>query len=172
MDKTIGKAVRDPLFAWIFGNGFTRSSRHDSPGLTWGFVRENGRRREWIVFQRHKFNNSFTLEIAWTNDPQIEAYYRLPFGSPNEEPPVSGCRFRLGAFWAPEDYWWVVAEPSLPEFPEAMDVEESLEVFMNPKYADLEESLPRIRECVADASRKLEEYAFPYFQKIEESEPL
>ena len=108
-----------------------------------------------ITFQRHKYDDAFTIEISWscTNDSPFEATLRDP-SAPFE---LSGVRFRLGRFWEPQkDVWWYVAEPNFGR--------SLLSVFRpasDPKAA--------IDAAVTDAIQRIQEHALPYFDRVAEA---
>ena len=154
--KELGKPTRELFFSRLaeIAPDFKRTSQHDMKGFTWTFTRRIGDLRQSITFQRHKYDDAFTIEISWscTNDSPFEATLKDP-SAPFEQ---SGVRFRLGRFWeSQKDVWWYVAEPNFGR--------SLLSVFRpasDPKAA--------IDAAVADAIHRIQEHALPYFDRVAE----
>jgi hypothetical protein len=50
--------------------------------LLWTFTRQIGDVRQAIAFQRHKYDDAFTVEVAWSC---IDNPFAAPWGGPNDE---------------------------------------------------------------------------------------
>jgi len=133
------------------------------PGFTWPFIRVSAPVMQCIWYQQHKRNDSFTLELSWSQRAQDPATVRL--GGPQDSFQPEGCRFRLGAFWqSGGDFWWAVADglPDLLTTPTS----DFLRVLENPSPVDLDAPMPRISQAVQDAVDRVQEFALPYFDRV------
>ncbi len=167
MRKELGKPTREYFFARLadVAPEFERCSTHDIKGFIWSFVRQQRDLYQWLWFQRHKYDDAFTVELSWsclTKDPA-----RAPSKSPADAFTPEGARFRLGAFWnSGGDYWWYVADPP----PGMLEVspEEYINRLLRPPEIDLTKALPRVHAAVDDAIARIREYALPYFGRVAE----
>lgn len=165
MRKELGKPTRDHFFARLaeIAPDFQKCSEYDIKGFTWSFLRQDASLYQWLCFQRHKYDDAFTVELAWSlqkQDPAIP-----PFRDPTEPFTSKGARFRLGAFWNNGgDYWWYVADPP----PGILDQspEDYLKSLASPPKVDLATALPRIHQTVDDAVARIQEHALPYFERV------
>ena len=110
MLSTIGKPLRSALFRRLSDRfpSFTPIRAQRVPGFTWDFESVVGPDLVFrLTFQRHKYDNSFTLEFAWAERrSQLDAARHV-----DARQPLSGSSgvFRVGALWSGTgDYWWKV----------------------------------------------------------------
>lgn len=103
------------------------------------------------------------MELSWsllTDEPT-----RPGFGGPDDPFRPEGCRFRLGAFFAPRgDHWWHVADRA----PTALSVEQLLASLAASQQVHVAAAMPRIEAAVADALRHVRAHALPYFDRVSE----
>jgi hypothetical protein len=69
----------------------------------------------YILFQSHRREDSFTVEVACTRNGRWPAlYFRRPevLDALSEDGDV---RFRLARFWGEEDHWWSVTPDSVSD---------------------------------------------------------
>lgn len=165
MRKELGRPTRELFFARLAeaAPDFHRDSSRDIKGFTWSFLRRAGTLREWLWFQRHKYDDAFTVELSWsclTDEPT-----RPRTGRPDDGFTEEGCRFRLGAFWKQGgDHWWYLMDPP-PSILE-MSPEKYVELLLERPPADLAQALPRVHMAVDDAIGRIREYALPYFDRV------
>ena len=157
MRKEFGKPTRDLFFGRLkeIAPDFVKSSEHDIKGFTWTVARRIGDLRQAITFQRHKYDDAFTVEISWSclHDNPVEA----KFGEPSDAFTPRGLRFRLGRFWEPQkDVWWYVAEPQF-----GLGLSHLLKTFV--PAPDPEQA---IHAAVADAMNRIEQHALPYLDRV------
>jgi hypothetical protein len=161
--SALGKPTRELFFAGLreAAPDFLRTSTHDVKGFTWSFLRRRGALRQWLWFQRHKHDDTFTVELSWSlrsDDPAVPG-----FGGPEDPFRPEGYRFRLGAFFAPHrDHWWHVADPA----PRAQSVEQLLASLAASQQVDVAAAMPRIEAAVADALGHVRRHALPYFDRV------
>ena len=142
---------------------FDAAPRTTSKGFTWSFLHHQEHLYQWLWFQRHKYDDAFTVELSWnclTDEPT-----RPPFRDPADSFSPEGARMRLGAFWNNGgDYWWYVADAP----PGILDVppEEWLKRLAMPQVVDLNKTLPRLHRAVDDAIGRIRDYALPYFSRV------
>lgn len=159
MRKESGKLVRDLLFRRLgeVAPDFKRSSEYDIKGHTWTFARRVGDLRQALVYQQHKYDDAFTIELAWSctlDDP-----FGASFGEPDKALQPRGCRFRLGRFWEPQkDVWWFVVESQY-----AKGILSALRNAVVPERADLDAAIQRE---VGDAVARIQQHALPYFERV------
>jgi hypothetical protein len=78
--KELGRPTRE-LFFKLFRDvapAFLPSGKHQIKGFTWQFLREYPDLRQWIWFQRHKYDDAFTLELSWSkvfDDPTLPPFW-------------------------------------------------------------------------------------------------
>ncbi len=167
MRKELGKPTREYFFARLtdVAPEFQRCNTCDIKGFTWSLLRQERNLCQWIWFQRHKYDDAFTVELSWsclTKEPQ-----RPPHKNPADPFGPEGARFRLGAFWNNGgDYWWYVADP--PPAMSDLSPEEYVRRLLMPAEVDLSQALPRVRAAVDDAISRVQEHALPYFGRVAE----
>lgn len=165
MRKELGKPTRQIFFSRLVevAPDFRRDSSRDIKGFTWSFLRRAGDLRQWLWFQRHTYDDAFTVELSWSCVSDEPASPRL--GRPDDAFTEQGCRFRLGAFWNPGgDHWWHVADrpPSVLDIPP----DQSVDALLDRPPVNLELALPRVRLAVEDAIGRIREHAIPYFDRV------
>ncbi len=167
MRKELGKPTREYFFRRLaeIAPDFHRCGTHDIKGFTWSFLHQEQELHQWLWFQRHKYDDAFTVELSWsclTKDPA-----RAPSKNPADVFTPEGARFRLGAFWnSGGDYWWYVADRP----PGIMDVspDEYIQSLLTPGKVDLSKALPQLRAAVDDSIARIREHALPYFGRVAE----
>ena len=166
MRKELGKPTREYFFGRLaeVAPDFQRCSTHDIKGFTWSFLRQQRDLHQWLWFQRHKYDDAFTVELSWSC--AIKEPTRPPFRNSSDAFTPEGARFRLGAFWnSGGDYWWYVADPP-PRFSEVTPEEYINRLLTPPPEVDLGKALPKLRETVDDAIGRIQEHALPYFNRV------
>ena len=115
MRSEIGKQLRPKLFRrlLLLFPDFKAVPGQRIRGFIWDFEALMGPGLMFrLTFQRHKYDDAFTLELTWAADgPALET---APFVDLREG--VSGVagRFRVGALWSRGgDYWWQVEPGTL-----------------------------------------------------------
>ncbi|MDX2110343.1 MAG: hypothetical protein SFY80_08900 [Verrucomicrobiota bacterium] len=167
MRKELGKPTRELFFRRLgeVAPKFQRCGIYDIKGFTWSFLNQDKNLYQWICFQRHKYENAFTIELAWrlsAGDP-----CEVVFDAPTKSFSHKGNRFRLGGLWGNQrDYWWYVTDP-LPDISTA-SMEDYLQMCIAPPEIDIEKALPRIHAVVDDAISRIQNHALPYFEKVSE----
>jgi hypothetical protein len=80
--KELGRPTRELFFKLLRETApeFRPSSKYQIKGFTWQFMREYPDLRQWIWFQRHKYEVAFTVELSWSQ--VVDAPTGPPFGSP------------------------------------------------------------------------------------------
>jgi hypothetical protein len=167
MRKELGKPTRASFARRLrsLAPDFDPAPDYAHDGVVWPFIRRREALVQCVWYQQHKYEDSFTVELSWSRrflDPA-----EVPFGSPGDPFRPEGCRFRLGAFWAPiGDHWWPVADG--PPDILTMPPEEYLRALENPPPVDLDAQMPAISRAVDDAVGRIEEFALPYFDRVTE----
>jgi hypothetical protein len=159
--KEIGTPTRQLFFARLadIAPDFKRSSRYDVRGFTWMFARKERDLRQVLWFQRHRYRDAFTVELAWSC--VLDNASEAPFGDPSSPFTRDGCRFRLGRFWEPQkDVWWDVGASRLNR---ALTTIGALVGF---RSSDSEAAPSTVKRAVDDASAKIVAYALPYFESV------
>ena len=157
MRKELGKPTRDLFFRRIkeIAPEFLRVSTYDIKGFTWSFLRREGNLRQWLTFQRHKYEDAFTVGLSWScldDNPTLPRW-----GSPADPPVPGGCQFRLGHFWDPKhDKWWHIVKPEDDAFGMMFPLGDS----------QMAAALVEVPRQVEDAITGIEQHALPYFEMV------
>jgi hypothetical protein len=173
MRKEIGKPVRQAFFKGVATRFpcFERTKGQRIPGFIWDWVWQvSPDFVVWLVFQRNKSEDSFTLACAWA--PTADEPPTYPLVAPDASLTAERGTFRLGELWDPRgDYWWVVVpgpDPTrLVSHPEAF-VEELL-AGSPPVPDDLAD---RVHDAVSDALDKIDQYLLPHIRAMAEARGL
>ena len=166
MRKELGKPTREYFFARLaeIAPDFQRCSTYDIKGFTWSFLRRQNDLYQWLWFQRHMYDDAFTVELSWsclTEEPT-----RPPIRDPSDAFTPEGARFRLGRFWnSGGDYWWYIADP--PPSISEVTPEEYVNRLLAPRpEVDLGKVMPKLRATVDDVIVRIQEHALPYFNRV------
>jgi hypothetical protein len=165
MRKQLGKPTRELFFSRLryVAPDFHRCSTHDIKGFTWTFLRQQARLRQWLRFQRHKYDDAFTVELAWSC--MFDNPTSPPLGGPDAPFTPNGCRFRLGAFWDTRgDFWWRLVDP--PVRTVGTSSEDYVHDLFDQPVIDMDKATARVRPAVEDAIRRIQELALPYFERV------
>jgi Domain of unknown function (DUF4304) len=114
MKKVLVKAIRKEL-----GSGLKRiapafAAASDALPSAFGLYESelSDNLRAYIMFQAHRKEDSFTIEVASTRNGKWPEYYVLPPPALHELSPQGDIRFRLGLLWGETNYWWRVRSES------------------------------------------------------------
>ena len=106
MKSAVGKQVRARLFPQIEDvlRGFERLKDPSFSRELWVWMKRDESLREWIWYQQDRYEDSFTLELAWSSTVANPFEVRSVWPVPQPFSPA-GQRLRLGALFTPNmDY--------------------------------------------------------------------
>jgi hypothetical protein len=167
MRAKVGKPLRSALFRALRAElpGFEPVPGQRVPGFTWDFAWTVGPALVFrLTFQRHKHNDSFTLELAWAEAP--EHLDGAPFVDVREGVFGPAGHFRVGALWSGTgDYWWEV----LPGRFDGIDLADlaAFEAALLSPEPEIPADLPeRIATVVADVVGRLRSDLWPVMVRL------
>lgn len=106
------------------------------------------------MLQCHRFEDWFTLELAWSDAGRWPANAPIP-ASPEDRPPSGELRFRAGYLWKENnrDVWW--------QFAPRQDIHSTLA-----QDIPVAELLPKVDVLVDDALNHVRDDVIPYFDRL------
>lgn len=130
----------------------------------------------YVLLQLHDTLDEFTVEVGWSTHGSypLAVSCRLPrdipeLGLKRAEPQGGQFRARLAKFWSSksQDPWWQVSPDEDMKAYQRRFADYRAGKVASPvrKPPTFDESAPIIRELIADAIGKLEQYAVPFFEE-------